>query len=867
MKNFSVRIAQITTILLVLLTSGIQAQIYPEVELELEEIVISFEVPKAVVSDVFVMYDGKTVYLPLVKVFTLLDINIKADFLTRKIDGFYLTKDKRFEFDLVKNQINVFGQEIPYLASNYYFGEDDFYIKIDAFNQIFDLKADFDFTLLRVFLRLDENFPVYQKLKRKIAREKLDKDEIALKDVINIDYSRQYLSAGSLDWVLSTNPVGARNKHYYNFRFGGMTLGGDLQISTGGSFGDIDSKIFEKEQFNYKWHYVFDKSKYLTQAEIGDVNSGGALSRTLEGGMVTNRPQVRRKFFQTININDFIGPGWEVELYIDNKLTDYMMTQSDGMYGFSTDIYYGSSDIELRMYGPNGEYQTKNQIERVPYSLIPKGEFEYAIAIGAGFENQVKKKFTQTNSLYGISNKFTVGVSSEIPLNGNEESKPLIGIDATYQIIGNMTFNSALIPSYVNRARLNYSLPSIVNLNVSYSSFYENTIKNPLQTKYNLQFAVSSPLKVFGQNVGLRFNVSHDKYEIFSATNMNYGFNISANPIYLTYIGQYKINNSYYQTENSIASQFLLSTSIVRFIRPQFRFDYDHTSGEIVKYGLFFAKRIFRTSQIAFSYERNNQSKTNTFMVTVNLLKSFADFTSRVLKNDRTISYNQMQKGSIRYDSQNKSIHFDRKNAIGYGAAIVKPFLDDNYNGVMDNDEEYLEGLRAKIKGARVNVTGSNSKRKYFYNNLQPYEEYMVQIDKYSLDDPMLKPTHENYKVRINPNVVTSIKVPIVTASELSGKVERKLGAITAGIGGFKVYVMNLSKETLVELPTFSSGDFYYLGLIPGSYRAYLDKNQLEKYGYVSDPPYIEFEIKPVAGGSYIEDINFILSSKSESKN
>ncbi len=862
MNQYAVRIAQITALLIVMSVSEIIAQTYPTTELELEEIVVSFEVPKAVVSDIFVMYDGKTVFVPLVKLFSLLDINVKIDLLTRKVDGFYLTKDKKFEFDFVKNRITVFGKEIPYLASNYYFGEDDLYIKISALNQIFELNADFDFTMLRVFLRLDENFPVYKKLKRKIAREKLDQEEIAIKDVIDIEYTRQYLSGGSLDWVLSTNPIGGRNKHYYNFRFGGITLGGDLLINTGGSFGDIDSKIFESDQFSYKWHYAFDKSTYLTQAEIGNVTGGGALSRTLEGGMVTNRPQVRRTFFQSINITDFVGPGWEVELYIDNKLADYVITKSDGIYDFSTDVFYGSSDIELRMYGPNGEYQVKEHIVRVPYTLIPKGEFEYAIAAGEGFEFSSKKKYIQTNSLYGVTNKFTIGLSSEIPLESNQNTKPLYGLDATYQVISNMTFNSALIPNYVNRVRLNYSLPSVINLNAGFSKFYENSIKNPLGANYNVQFAVSSPIKIFGQSLGVRYNISHDNYDISTTTNMNYGFNLSANPIYLTYIGQYKMNNSFFQSDNSISSQFLLSTNFVKFVRPQFRIDYNHTTGELEKYGFFFAKRIFRTSQLSFSYERNNRSKINTFTVTINLLKSFADFTSRVLKNDRNVSVNQMQKGSIRYDSQNKSLHFDRRSAIGFGAAIVKPFLDDNYNGVMDESEEYLEGLRAKIKGARVNVTGSNSQRKYFYNNLRPYEEYVVQIDKYSLDDPMLKPTHENYKVKINPNVVTSIKVPIVTASELSGKVERQLGTIKSGIGGFKVYVMNLSKETLIEMPTFNSGDFYYLGLIPGSYRAYLDKNELEKYGYKSNPPFIEFEIKPVTGGSFIEDINFILSTE-----
>ena len=862
MRHKIIHVACYLTVILLSISLDISAQTYQTSAQDLEEIVVSFEVPKAVGSDIFVMYDGTTVYLPLVKIFTLLDINIKADFTGKKIEGFYLQKDNQFSFDMARNQINVFGEEIPYLASNYYFGDDDLYIKIDELNRIFKLNADFDFTLLRVFLRLDENFPIYQKLKRKIAREKLAKEESSLKDVIDIQSNRQLFGTGSVDWVLSTNPVGARNKHYYNLRFGSMALGGDLFVNTGGSFGEDDSKMFDTDQLDYKWHYVFNQNKYITQAEIGDVSSGGALSRTLSGVMITNRPQVRRKFFQSIIISDFIGPNWEVELYIDNKLADYVMTKADGMYEFSTDIYYGSSNIELRMYGPNGEYQTRDHIVRVPFSLIPKDEFEYAISTGKGFENNLTKNFVETNALYGVTNNITIGLSGEFPLASDIESKPLFGMDATYQIIGNMTFNTAAIPSYVNRAQLNYSLPAVVNLNVGFSKFYENKIKNPLNSLYNINFAVSSPLKIMGQNVGIRYNVSHDKYNYTSTTNMNYGFNVSANPIYLTYIGQYKMNNSEFLSDNSISSQFLLSTSMIKFIRPQFRIDYNHSTGILEKYGIFFAKRIFRTSQVSFSYEHNNFSNSNSFMLSFNFLKSFADFTSRFIQNGKSTSYNQLQKGSIRYDSQNSTFHFDRKNAIGYGAAVVKPFLDDNYNGVMDNGEEYLDGLRAKIKGARVNVTGDNSQRKYFYNNLRPYEEYTVQIDQYSLDDPMLKPTHENYKVKINPNVVTSIKVPIVTASELSGRVERKLGKIVTGLGGFKVYLMNLSKESLIELPTFNSGDFYYLGLIPGSYRAYLDKTELDKYGYVCDPPFIEFEIKPVKGGTFIEDINFTLSTK-----
>ncbi len=218
---------------------------------------------------------------------------------------------------------------------------------------------------------------------------------------------------------------------------------------------------------------------------------------------------------------------------------------------------------------------------------------------------------------------------------------------------------------------------------------------------------------------------------------------------------------------------------------------------------------------------------------------------------------NQAVRGSIRYNKETHGFQFDRKNAVGTGSAVVRPYHDKNYNGVMDSDEEYLSGLRARIAGGRVSIRGDD--RQYYYDGLRPYESYMVQIDQYSLDNPLLKPSYENYKVKVNPNEVTAIKVPIVTTSEIMGRVDRQTGGALRGVGGTKIILMNLSKESVIELMSFTSGDFYYLGLIPGSYKAYLDPEQLEQYGYVSQPAQIEFEIKPVEGGTMIEGVNFLL--------
>ncbi|MBU0982511.1 MAG: hypothetical protein KKA42_01475, partial [candidate division Zixibacteria bacterium] len=194
---------------------------------------------------------------------------------------------------------------------------------------------------------------------------------------------------------------------------------------------------------------------------------------------------------------------------------------------------------------------------------------------------------------------------------------------------------------------------------------------------------------------------------------------------------------------------------------------------------------------------------------------------------------------------------------VGYGSAVVRPYHDANFNGRMDPEEEELAGLRARISGVGGRPVGEN--QNFFYDRLRPYDEYVVQIDQYSLDDPTMRPSYENYKVMFSPNVVTSIDVPIVTASEISGKVERVLPDGRAGQGGVVIHVVNLSKDVLTEITTFSDGEYFYLGLLPGKYRAYIDEAQLSRLGYTADPPSIEFEVAPTEGGDVIENASFLL--------
>ena len=828
--------------------SSVQAQ--PE---QAEEIVVGFEVPKLIKQDIFVQYDGKTVFVPLIEVFRMVGFQVEPDLPNERIIGNTGGKSDKFIVDLTRFKIiSPFGDR-ELLRPEYYYDGRDFYLRIDLYGELFGLHMKFDFSLLRVLLPLDESFPSYQKIKRQKERAKLREEKESLRDVMELPRERSYVGGGVADWRFSAAPLGG-GAQYFDVDMGGVLMGGDIEVAGGG---DTQNGI-KTDQIEYLWHYYIDNTRYVTQVKAGKFYTSGTLARGLTGVSVTNQPQVRRKYFQTIRLSGQPGPGWEVELYVDNRLVDFVTTDAGGRYDFNVDIFYGTGSVKLQFYGPNGELRTEEQNVRIPFNLIPEGEYEYTASFGKMTGYEGNRAYGQASAYYGIIPRITAGATVDLPATPLEGETPLYAAEATFQPFTNMTFSTSLAPRYRSEADFNYTWPTVINVGAHFARYQENPLMNPVRQDYRWQVSLSSPIRFGHRYIGLRLNGSQDKYAAFTSTTIGYGFSTTMPLFYVNYIGQYKTNQSLSQSTTEVVSKLMGSLSISRRFRPQFRIDYNHTSNQINKYSVTLTRRLWRSAQATVTYEKSPETGGQSFMLNVHLFTNFMDVTSRTAYSGNQVTMSQVHRGSVRYDQENGRVMFDRRGSVGYGSAVVRPFLDDNYNGRMDKGEQYLSGLKAKISGVGGQPHGKD--KMYYYDRLRPYDEYLVRIDKYSLDNPLLKPSNEHFRVTPNPNVVTTIEVPIVQASEVGGSVKRVVGGGLSGIGGFKIVLLNVSKDVVTEVTTFNDGVFFYLGLLPGSYRAYIDPEQLKRYGYVCDPPAIEFDIRPIAGGETVENLDFTLS-------
>ena len=108
----------------------------------LEEIVVGFEVPKLISKDIFVQYDGSTVFVPVIEVFNTLEFPVQDDLVGERITGRIpdqFGEMDKFLIDLTRFNVKALGTEKSLLRSDYFLDDRDLYLRIDLFGEIFGL--------------------------------------------------------------------------------------------------------------------------------------------------------------------------------------------------------------------------------------------------------------------------------------------------------------------------------------------------------------------------------------------------------------------------------------------------------------------------------------------------------------------------------------------------------------------------------------------------------------------------------------------------------------------------------------------------------------------------------------------------------
>ena len=145
-----------------------------------EEVLLSFRHPA--IGNVYIssLYNYKTnaVLLPVIELFSLLEINYQPDIKKFTVQGNYLTPGNPYTINLSAMQIQLGKTIYPLKPNDFSIGETDFYLSPKIFEEVFGLKFTVDIAPLLLSLETTKNLPVQERKAREIARSRFENSEL-----------------------------------------------------------------------------------------------------------------------------------------------------------------------------------------------------------------------------------------------------------------------------------------------------------------------------------------------------------------------------------------------------------------------------------------------------------------------------------------------------------------------------------------------------------------------------------------------------------------------------------------------------------------------------------------------------------------
>jgi hypothetical protein len=227
------------------------------------------------------------------------------------------------------------------------------------------------------------------------------------------------------------------------------------------------------------------------------------------------------------------------------------------------------------------------------------------------------------------------------------------------------------------------------------------------------------------------------------------------------------------------------------------------------------------------------------------------------------VQMNSTFQGSVAVDPFVPIVNFSANQQVRHGGLEVIPYLDTNNNGHYDASEPKVPHLTFEQSGGSVT---ENSDGTLTVVGMEPYKVSNFKLSANNVENISWVPKFQSFSVVPPANGFAVVEIPLSIAGQIEGyvNIQRPGEAKEDALGGARIVIRhNDAADTSIlklteDLLTYSTGEFYYLGIQPGKYRAYIDPKQLALLHYSCNPPYIDFEVRSKEEGDVIEGLNFV---------
>lgn len=821
-------------------------------------------------------------FLPLGEILSLTEIPYEQSENKLGLQGIYPEKKDIWKIDPVSGFVIIQGESEKLPADYFYLGELDLYLHPDYYKRIFGLEFTINTYALSLELKSDRPLPIEEKKKREALRGRL-LSQGGPQENLNMLYSRdrKVLGLGVFDYALNYDRNTEGDNVAFQLRTGAEVLGGDVQ---GAVTGSVQDGTVVTNFSGLRWRYVLpgglkpEKNVLLSSITLGQINTTSQTNGvSLTGFALSNNPIIPRQELDVFVVDGYTEKDSEVELLIGGQLVDFMRADEVGYYRFNAPVTYGTVRLTLRIYTPQGEVIVQDRQLQIPFSFLPKGFVAYNIQGGqlqAAPDSLNSDLVGHADLAIGLTNAITVRAGLDYgDVFGVEKQNASFGLSA--RLFQQYLFNLEVLPDRYYRANASVFYANNINISAQYTEYVpqpvvENEREQPLKDA-NLNLFI--PFKLFGRFSGIRIGGENIWLAEGYKGNIQSDFNVQIGRVATRF--NYRAQVTGTKAEANLGPEFasgILTTSMTyslprspslpvfvkgMFIRAQAR--YNTQARQVGTVNVQLSQTLFKQGRFNFGYDRNLTNGTGQIQIGFLYDFSFIRSSTQYSRQKGNYSIRQSLSGSVAIDPASASLIPSNRDQLGRSGISVRMFVDQNENGVFDKGEEIVPAKAVRLDKSGNMLLGSDGILRI--TQLQSYWTYRLEVDIQALPDPTLAPKEKVFGFVAEPNRFKSIDIPLYRTGIIEGAVLIERAGGEQGVGGLRLNLQREGDPPLETIRTFSDGAYYAFGLLPGKYKLTIDPKQLEFMKAKATPEVLEFEIKALADGDYLENLNVVLKA------
>jgi len=840
--------------------------------------ILAMRVEQYRLDDVLLAYQRKDILLvPIGLLAEILDLAVDVDLGSGTANGFVFKEGNTFSLDTTRNQIIRRGITEAYDSNQVYVLDDDIYIDANLLSQWFEIKIDADLFSSTVKITAKEPFPFIVKMERE--------DRIAK--------TRAHLNADTPYYPYHYEPYDMWNIPFIDQTFEASSRHSDTESSnTLRSTTYMTSDLLGMESSLYLFattDEVLDEFRFTlgkkdpesellgfaraTEYAMGNITEPRLKNITIPGdqepgALVSNFPLNRQAEYDRHRFQGNLLPGWEVELYHNDRLIGYQSTPVDGLYDFDDiPLLFGRNYFRLVFYGPQGQVREQEQTFELGESLTQKGQHYYR-ALASDNERGGGRAVAQYD--IGLSNRVSASfVGASIPLDVTTATVE----QHNYVQVGLRGFWKSLfatvdvIDDIDGGEAINFDLQTGIGSTVLkfnhtiMNSFFSEEYKLTAQeykdnTEIRLDTSIPPsflPRIPFSLELKMSdFESGNDRNELINLLSLQaYGLSMSNQ---LKYVQNTAVQNIFTGT-------FGLSSYVDRFgIRGTINYAFQPIN-EVTNVNITVRPPLYKRFQ--FTYGLNHSLVADVTEVSASASKAIGKYNLSFgarYNTDEVISLDARFSIGIGREPRQKKWESHAMAIAGRGSVSARVFIDNNQDGLFNEDDEPIENVGFTINGGYQKIkTDKNGIA--FITGVPEHRPVNLAINISTLEDPLWTTALDGVRIVPRPGQAMQLDFPIFINGEIDGTIYLVKDNRTIAAGRVKVEVVN-QQGRVVRSTTTEYDGFYVISNIPlGTYSVRVSQSQMSSLNLQAE---IEPSFEISSEDQFKSGVDFKLIEKSQ---